>query len=243
MLAPERRRLASDPAHNHAMALFNLVTVDGLELKGRNIDENVALVRLLLQQLRHALVIEPELIEPFGRRHVERGQCRLIDTAALPQAMPRLKPPHTFLHVGVVRVAVVALSAQVTRDPQPLAQCRHAFVIVARANAAITGNLWPPAAAYDLLVTPHRFFDVEQHLIAAPRHVVGAQVILRISLPLWPLLLLGPALIIGRSEAGDTLPPLGLRRLGPDATGGQPSAGRHDRERGEYVLSSNHAPR
>ncbi len=79
------------------------LAVDGLELEGGHVDEDVAILNAMHQGL-HTLQVELQLRQPLSRRRIEHRIDGLLDAARDADAVPALKALHALFQLGIERL-------------------------------------------------------------------------------------------------------------------------------------------
>ncbi len=195
------------------MAQLDLVPLDGLELEAWSVHQHIPVVQFLRHQLPEALLIDPELLQTGLRRNVQGLQRRPVHAAGDPQPVVLLEAAHGALQALGVVDAEQALAGPVL----PLAaggeapvEEPDALIVVLRADRPRAGDRGPAAARDDLLIMLDCTVQRLDHLLAAQRYLVGAQIVESLR---------AAAIVVGRrprslraSESREILPPLGVLR-------------------------------
>src|SRR5262249_25967561 len=102
---------------------------------------------------------------------------RLVDAAGDAQAVVFLIAAHGIFDVVGEAEAVALGAGQLAAHRQPLAQQRHALVVVLGPHHAVAGYELPAAGGDDILIAGDRALERTDHGLAAERRAVGAQVV------------------------------------------------------------------
>ena len=129
------------------MAAHDLVAVDGLGERGRQIDHHVALAE---SEIHGGEPVERsrKLAQPLAHRHVERGERLRPDAAGLREAVTRLEAAHRGGDRVVVDLAAGLIGREVVGDGEPLAQQRHVRTARAGSELAAARRQRRPAALH-----------------------------------------------------------------------------------------------
>ena len=230
------RRLPLGLADDHAMPQLHLMPLDGLELEARRVHQHIAVVQFLRQQIPETLLIDPELRQADLRRNVQGLQRRPVHPAGDPQAVVFLEAPHRAVQAfGVVDAeqGLAGPGAPLAAGSEAPVEKPDALIVVLRPDRPRAGNGGPAAVRDDLLIALDRAVQRLDHLLAAQRHLVGAQIVESIG---------AAAIVIGRGlrllgvlETGKILPPLASCANAGEASAATVSAAERQKVRRDRI--------
>ena len=152
-LARELGRLPLELADHGGMALGHLPVLDRFNLRGRNVDRDVA-PRGRRRQGLQPLQIGLELSQPNARRHVHHVDGGPVDGAGRRQGMARLEFAHGLGQSLIVFIGD-ALPGEIAADLKPPMQDLNRLSVGAGLHG-VGRNRWPAAIRHDALVALNR---------------------------------------------------------------------------------------